>query len=178
MNKFVYLALAMALAMAPLQLRASDDKKDDTPAMKAPDLPKTDDMKDSPAPGVGESSLDKAAADKTDVDVPDGEAVPKSESVKVTLAKPGHFRWGNFFLGALGGAVIIGTGAIISGATNNAAGGQLDGSKVAIWTGSGALGGGLLSMLLGATSPLPATPPDMSLLPLPLGREIAFSVHF
>jgi hypothetical protein len=178
MTKIACVALALAMAWAPLQLRAGDEKKDDAASMKAPELPKTDDIKDSPSPGVGESSDGGADADKADVAVPDGEPVVKAEPGKVTQAKPGHFRWGNFFLGALGGAVIIGTGAIISGATNNASGGQLDGTKVAIWTGSGALGGGLLSMLLGATSPLPVTPPDMSLLPLPLGREVAFSVHF
>jgi hypothetical protein len=172
MNKSFCAWMGALLLLGPLHLGAASSM-DSTAGLKAPDLPKAEDVKDVPDSG------DAASQDgKADVAVPDGEPEVKAESVKVTQAKPGHFRWGNFFLGALGGAVIIGTGAIISGATNNAAGGQLDGAKVAIWTGSGALGGGILSMLLGATSPLPATPPDMSLLPLPKGTELAWSLRF
>jgi hypothetical protein len=119
---------------------------------EAPELPKTEELKGAP-----EISGDA----KAEVEAPSGEPEIKKESVKVVQEKPGRFRWSNFFLGALGGAVLSAGLGIPLGAARSDSGG-LDSAKIGLLAGAGAVGGGLLSVLLGATSPLPATPPDMS----------------
>ena len=152
MKKFLLLALAALLALAPCRLRAD---------MAAPELPKTEELKGAPetAPGA-----------KADVSVPENEPEVKKEAVTAVTAKPGHFRWGNLFLGALGGAAL---GFLaLEGADQ---GGGLDASKTTAFVGGGALAGGLLSVLLGATSPLPATPPDMS---RNHGPMLVLALHF
>jgi len=183
MKKLMILALALLWAAAPAILMADEAKADSDgssssaqsakPALVAPELPKTDELKGTP---------DTGGVSKAEVEDPDGEPEVKKESVKVVQQKPGHFRWGNFLLGAFGGAVLVGGLGIAVQAADNSSGTGLDGAKVGILAGSGALGGGLLSVLLGATTPLPATPPDMSTsLPghtLAGAKQLVFTIQF
>ena len=175
MKKTAAILMALALFAAPLTLAAEEAKSQSEAADEAaPALPKTEDLKEA-APEAAEGA-------KAEVEVPEGEPEVKKENVGVVQKKYGHFRWGNFLLGALGGAALVTGIGIPSGAANGAPGAGLDGSKIALLAGCGAVGGGLLSVLLGATSPLPITPPDMSQAPLrPYAaspKQLVFSMQF
>jgi hypothetical protein len=146
MKRILCCAVILGLVLPPALLRPDDP----------PSLPKAEDIKDVP-----DASADSASA-KADVEVPSDEPVAKKESVDVVHEKPSRFSWGNFLIGAFGGAVLAGGVGILVGAADTSSGsGSVDSSKIAILCGGGAVAGGLLSLLLGATAPPAATPPDM-----------------
>lgn len=171
----LFFAAPMA-ALADVSATARAESASPAVEEKAPELPKTEAPRENEADEAGAKEGQKA-----EVTVPEGEPEVKKESVAVVQKKYGHFRWGNFFLGALGGAALTAGVGIPSGAANGN-GSSLDGAKIGILAGAGAVGGGLLSVLLGATSPLPVTPPDMSWRPerpyAESAKQIVFSMQF
>lgn len=115
---------------------------------------------------------------------PEEEPDPSKESVKATPQKPARFRFKNMIFGGLGGAV-FGGGIAILFFSKNDKDGSLDPEKVrtngAIGAGGGALLGGLLGFLLGATTPTGPLPPEMQTNlepPLFAGPHVAFSMQF
>jgi hypothetical protein len=146
--KGMILTAMMALLVLPPSMLCADSSG-------PPALPKAEDINATP-----DTSVDSNSDTNTAVDTPQGEPDVKKESVTVVNEKPARFQWGNFILGALGGAVLVaGVGIGIGAASNNT--GSFDSSKIGILAAGGAVVGGLLSFLLGATTPPAATPPDM-----------------
>lgn len=165
MKTLLSVIMMALLVLHPGLVRAAEDE--------APELPKTEMQKGTPE-NTGEA--------KSEVEVPSGEPDIKKENVKVVQEKPRRFLWTNFLLGALGGAILTAGLGIPLGAARNSDGGGLDGSKIAILAGGGAVAGGLLSLFLGANSPPAATPPDMSFAPSTGGpvsaKQLVFTVQF
>lgn len=123
-------------------------------AEEAPDLPvAAEAMKDVPEGVTGEAKVDVPAEDPA-----------KRDAVKITHEKPARFRFGNLLLGALGGAILSG-GVAFLGFARNDKDGSIDYSKVQtlvpLAAGAGAVVGGLVGFLLGATTPTGPTPPTM-----------------
>ena len=166
--------LVLALA-APQALCAADE----VPVL--PDASQSE-VKDAP-PETG------VAGGSAEVETP-SEAPAVKRSIKITPEKPSTFRWGNFFLGALGGGILAG-GAGFFFFTQSDKDGSIDYDKVRtivpIAVGGGAALGGLLSVLLGLTTPQDAPPPEMNsslggpslaLLPLADGQAVVWTAHF
>ena len=183
MKKTICALLAFWLTAQPLVLAAAEAAKDASKETAkeeaAPELPVAVDAKDTDtAPAVD-------AKAKADVETPQGEPEAKTETVKVLTEKPKRFLWGNFFLGAAGGALLGGVVGFL-GFTQSEKTGGIDYNKarvvVPLATAGGALVGGVLSVLLGATTPPPATPPDMSRAYEPglqaMGNRLIYSVQF
>jgi hypothetical protein len=155
-----------------------------TPAA-TPEIPdvKTD-AKDLPA-----NSGEVKDADK-EVEIPKEAPVVEAESIKVTPEKQARFRWGNLFLGALGGG-ILGAGSGFLLFTASKPDGTIDynsaGVVVPVSTVIGMAVGGGLSVLLGLTTPLPAVPPSMNSgldgtrlawEPFQNGQRLILTTHF
>lgn len=130
----------------------------------------------STPPALPDAALDGPAPDAkpapADLGVPkDSIVAPKAA---VPEAKPARFHFGDFALGFLGGALIGGAYGVLS------SGGQPQSTmtqNAAIDGGAGGVVLGLLGLLLGATTPPPAKPPqvDEGARPLRSGTLLALS---
>ena len=102
MKKFLALLLILGLALP--QALLADEAASLSPTAQAADspaLPAAADAKDLPA-DISAKDADKG------VETPQGQPAGKAESVVLKPEKPSGFRWGNFFLGALGGGILAG----------------------------------------------------------------------
>ncbi len=120
----------------------------------APELPATFDSTTAP----------DAVSGNVEVATPAETPEPKDDA-SVIHKKPSRARWGNFTLGALGGAIFGGGGSALYFAMDSK--GHYDQQRALdmalLGAGMGAVLGGVLAFLLGFTDPVPLSPPDMSL---------------
>jgi hypothetical protein len=90
----------------------------------------------------------------------------------VAEAKPSRFRFGNFVLGFLGGALLGGAYGVLSSGGQES---QVMAQNAAIYGGGAGLALGVAGLFLGATTPEAAKPPQIEAWarPLPGGLELA-----
>lgn len=150
MKKFLCLAMVLSM-LAPPGLWA--EPTPEIPASKA-------DVKALPA------DVSATADTSQDVEIPKEEpVVDKPESIKLTPEKPGRFRWGNLFLGALGGGILAASAGFLLFTGSKKDGSiDYDSARVVVPVSAliGIVAGGGLSVLLGLTTPLPVAPPSMN----------------
>jgi hypothetical protein len=93
----------------------------------------------------------------------------RSASVQPEAASP--FKWSNFWLGFVGGALVGGTYGILFDTTGKA---QTRNTETGLYGGIGALGFGTIAMLLGGTTPQAVAPPQTLLRRPMTGVQVAF----
>ncbi|HTB22923.1 MAG TPA: hypothetical protein VK914_09470 [bacterium] len=98
---------------------------------------------------------------------------PESQAGSVQSDDESPFRWTNFLLGFLGGALLGGTYGLLDAPPDNA---RVRNQDILVYGGAAAIGLGTVAIFLGGTTPQPAKPPEAGLRrPIP---EVVLALRF